>query len=111
RERPGSAPKKPRRIAPHRRGSETRAGVPVALVADREPARGGDDSVSDRSPIRGGADSPPLKGGGLGWGWMAGRRWTPTRRATRVDLPLSGGGNGETTVRQRVGVTTLLIVL
>jgi len=43
-------------------------------------------------------DSLPLKGGGLGWGSFSARagpveRETPTRTASRSDLPLAGGGD------------------
>ena len=38
------------------------------------------------------SDSLPLKGGGLGRGSTGNEQETPTRRASRVDLPLSGGG-------------------
>ena len=39
-----------------------------------------------------------LKGGGSGWGSATGliERLTPTRPVLRADLPLAGGGIGET---------------
>ena len=43
---PAVRQEEPRRTAPHRRGPEARARVPAALVADRKPARSGEDSVN-----------------------------------------------------------------
>jgi FAD/FMN-containing dehydrogenase/Fe-S oxidoreductase len=45
-----------------------------------------------RDWFRDGRGPPPLTGGGWGWGTHVPQGMTPTRFASRTDLPLSGGG-------------------